>query len=358
MRKKISTFIFLFILQIGFCQNSKFEILVDEKMELITTVQYLSDYFLLTRADINYKKDIENYFGKYKDHPVIKLNKIIQKDYFNGSAVPWYLYQFSFPDFNPISNFTYSENQIEDYEKHKDTLDLFRKELIDFYQKSNFKKFYRKHKSFYKKLIKPIKEYIFRFDMISKMENHYGENKSKYKLILCPLMHDGGFGFEVNAEKGKEIFAFVGPKYNSVQIPNFDTNDILQQYIIHEFSHSFCNPVINKNFERLNNYNCLIDRIASQMKKQGYGENWETCLYEHLVRANEVVFVKQLFGNAESEKLYREYYNNRSWIYLEGLVPIIENDYLKNRTKYVTQNDLIDKIIFYFEIEKNKNCSK
>lgn len=349
--------IFLLISKFGFCQNSKLEILVDERMELITTVQYLSDYSLLTKSNIKYKKDIDKYFKEYKNHPVIKLNKIIQNDFFSGSCVPWFLYQFSFPSFKSISKFAEDENQIENYNQHKDTLELFKKELKDFYRKSNFKKFFNQNKKLYDSISKPVKEYINNYNIISILENHYGEKKKKYKLVLCPLMHDGGFAAEVNKKNGQEIIAFIGPKYNSEIIPKFDTKDILQQYVIHEFSHSFCNPIIYKNFQKLKEYECLENKIVRQMEKQGYGDDWQTCLYEHLVRANEIVLTKQLFGTDETYKLYDKYYNKRSWIYLKGLVPIIE-EYIINREKYKTQFDLIDKFLIYFGNEKLRNCSQ
>ncbi|MDI9312869.1 MAG: DUF4932 domain-containing protein [Limnohabitans sp.] len=346
----------LFIVQISFGQKSKLDIRVDEKMELITTVQYLSNYSLLTKSKIDYKKEIDTYFEPYKNHPIIELSKTIQNDFFMGSSVPWYLYQFSFPDFYPLSTFTDDENQIEDYIKHKDTLELYKKELKDFYVKSNFHSFFVQHKNYYDSISKPVKEYINKYDIVTILESHYGEKKKKYALILSPLLHDGGFGAEVNTKKGREIYAFIGPKFNSVSFPNFDTKDILQKYVLHEFSHSFCNPIINKNIKDFEKLNCLEKPIEQQMAKQGYGDDWPTCLYEHLVRANEIVLTKNLLGVEEADKLYDAYYTKRSWIYLKGLVPIIENTYLTNRKKYKTEHYILDYFINYLTEEKNKNC--
>ena len=64
--------------------------------------------------------------------------------------------------------------------------------------------------------------------------------------------------------------------------------------IIHEFGHSFVNPVVDSippvdisKTER------LFEPIKSAMEKQGYN-TWKTCLYEHFVRAGEVVIAKLL----------------------------------------------------------------
>lgn len=338
-------------------QNAKLDIRVDEKMELITIVQYLSNYPLLTKADIDYKKDVDIYFQEFKNHPVVKLNKIIQNDYFSGSCVPWYLYQFNFPDFKPISTFSEDEIQIEDFEKHKDTLGLYIKQLKDFYYETNFKMFFNKHKKFYKKIVNPIKEYVYQFNIIKILENHYGEKKNSYHIILSPLLHDGGYAAWTNTKKGQNIYAFIGPKFNSVGQTEFNIHEILKQYIIHEFSHAFCNPIISRNFNVFVKYECLKNIILEKMIKQGYGDDWQTYLGEHLVRANEFVLIKQILGPLEANKLYENYLYKRSWIYLKGMVPLIEKEYLNNRQKYKNQYDLIDNIVFYLEEERVINCN-
>ena len=356
MKLKIIFYLTIVMLSANsYAQNSKLKIYVDEKMELITTVQYLSDYEVLTQADIEYKNEIKVYFEKYKDHPIIQINKIVQNDYFNFSAVPWYLYQFSFPDFKPISTFTKEENQIVNFETHKNTLELYKKELKDFYEKSNFHKFFVDHKIFYDSVTKSVKDYIYPYKIDKLLENQYGIKKKQYNLVLSPLMHDGGFAVGVKTKNGEAIFAFIGPKGVSKSYPFFNAKTILQEYVLHEFSHSFCNPVIIKYYKELEKDSCLLKPIADQMAKQNY-TNWEFVLYEHLVRANEVVLTERILGKIASDNVYSEYYDKRNWIYLKGLVPLIRNEYLKNRGKYKTQYDLKDKLSAYFNLENEINC--
>ena len=48
---------------------------------------------------------------------------------------------------------------------------------------------------------------------------------------------------------------------------------------------------------------------------------------------------------------------NDGWIYLEGIVPIIKDEYLKNGNKYKTQDEIMELVINYLEKEKEK-CVK
>jgi hypothetical protein len=99
---------------------------------------------------------------------------------------------------------------------------------------------------------------------------------------------------------------------------------------------------------------CLLVPILSSQKSQGYGE-WKTCLYEHLTRANEIVLSGIIYGDSAGEERYRNNAVNEKFIYLEGLVPLIRNKYLKDRKRYGTLKDLMPEIVLYFDSQK-RSC--
>lgn len=335
---------------------NKLSVIVDERMELLTTVQYLADYPLLTRAGIQYKQEIENNFRSFKKHPVVSLLKTMTDgDYFSGSAAPWYLYQFSFPGFEPAGSITEEENQIDQYENRKDTLTRFIDLLKDFYTRSRFHDFFINHNAFYDSLRAPVAERLGETNLTALLEQHYGEEKNSYTIVLCPLLHDGGYGLQVTTVTGQDIYGIVGPAYSSRQTPFFDPEQILAYYVIHEFSHSFCNPYIAGNMQVLTADSCLIAPIAAEQIQQGYGADWETCLYEHLVRANELVLAEKLYDPAKTASIY-DTYKKKKWIYLDGLIALIKEKYLANRNRYNGMAELMPDIIHYFHEEKKKRC--
>ena len=63
----------IFILTLVFClfgnhahSAKESKVYVDERVELITITQLLFDYPLVGKAEIGYKKDVLDYFSKYK----------------------------------------------------------------------------------------------------------------------------------------------------------------------------------------------------------------------------------------------------------------------------------------------------
>jgi len=187
------------------------------------------------------------------------------------------------------------------------------------------------------------------------MEEYYGEEQQSYNIILTPLLHDGGFATRTYTNKKANLFAIIGPSQNSMETPYFDPDKLLQNYVIHEFSHSFTNPLIDEFYYELEKDSCLLDPIKEAMNKQAYSK-WKSCLYEHLVRANEIMLTEQILGSEIANELYKDNYKNRSFIYLKGLIPLLKK-YKSNRTVYKNLKSIMPEVVNYFHAE-TKKCNK
>lgn len=359
--KSLLIFLFLSCYQLCLGQNKKLTVAVDERMELLRTVELLSSSPGTPCANTDYKRSVQLHFSKYKTHPVIPfIGAMLNSETYNSSSLVWYLYQCSFPDLQLLGKILEEDCQIENYQQHLDTLAQFRKLLKDFYSQSHFHQFFISNKNLYDSICMPMVKYLSQFKIIDTIEQQYGSKKIGYHIILSPLVHPGGFGIQVHKKNGDEIYGIAGPVFDSKTLPIFPPQLVFKNIIIHEFSHSFCNSIIHKNFALLNRDSCLADTITAMNEhmKLYYGGDWETCLFEHLVRANEVVITKKVLGAEKSDNAYNEYYNDGKWILLKGLVPLIENEYLNNRKKYKTEEDLVQKIMEYLDEEKMKYCSQ
>jgi hypothetical protein len=328
--------------------QSRLNVITDERMELLNTVQYLSGYPILTPAKLRYKDDIEAYFGKHRNHPAVLMNKAIYRRFFGFDIPIVYVYHHSFPDFKQVAAFTKDDAELFGFDEHADSLAIMRRELRAFYKDANFHAFYVAHKKFYDSLIQPVKAALAKTDAIKIMEAHYGMRNKAYNIVLAPLEHDGGYGPQVAMPDGNVVYAIVGPRYTSVGFPEFDIGALLSEYVLHEFSHSFCNPQVNKYRKVLERDSCLLRPIRQDMKEQGYG-NWYACVIEHFTRANEIILTEKVLGKKEADEKYKDMLQNGQWIYLEGLVPLIRK-YAANRTKYKTIADIMPEAVAYFDV--------
>jgi hypothetical protein len=93
----------------------------------------------------------------------------------------------------------------------------------------------------------------------------------------------------------------------------------------HEFGHSFVNPVVDTFApELIRSTQLLFDPIREVMSNQGYSM-WKACVYEHFVRAGEVVIAQNLGRQADADRLRASYMQERKFIYLPILLPELES---------------------------------
>lgn len=352
---KVFVVILLLLISLNTQARSKVNVIVDERMELLTVIQYLSGYPILTQADLRYKKEIEDHFRDYRDHPAVQLHKNIYERMFGFDAAPTYMYHFSFPGFKQIADFSENDLRTYQYDVNKDTLALLMQHFKDFYKRTNFHKFYAAHSKFYDSLTAPVTDKIEESRVIDIMEQHYGTEGKEYNVVLTPLLHDGGYGPQIKKGNGQVLYAIIGPSGESKSFPEFDIKILLSEYVIHEFSHSFCNPLIAKNLAELQKDSCLLEPIKKDMEEQGYG-NWEACLYEHFTRANEILITEKLLGRQKAADLMDAMIRNDKWLYLRGLVEVMRK-YQDDRTKYKTLEDILPEVVSYFH-EQAVKCGQ
>jgi hypothetical protein len=329
-----------------FGQKKQFNIYTDERIELLNTIQYLSDYEILNPSNsLDYKVAINKYFKDFKNHSAVLLNKLISSNYFSFDNPVNFILHYKLPNFELITPFTSDELERLEASNSTDTLNLIVTEFRKFYKETNFNKFYKSNVSLFNKIKEPIISKLRKYDVIKILENHYQTKNQSYNILLSPLLHNGGYSVDINNKGTHSLYAVIGPSYSLTdKLPIFDAETILSKYTLHEMSHSFCNPIIDRNWKELSKLDYLYKPIETAMKEQAY-PNWKICLYEHLVRANEIILNEIIFGKQKSDELKSEYINKKKWIYLDIFISVIKNNYLKDKQKYKSQSDVIPLII-------------
>lgn len=354
MKKLITALVLLLLLPVfSFAQaRKKLSITVDERVELITTMQLLFGYPLVGKSNIRYKQEALDYFSKYEnDTSVAYFLNIAQKGF--GFSLPFtYIYHFSFPQLRQTGLFTDYENKTLELAAHPEWQKPFLHAVDRFYKKTKFHNFYTSHKPFYDSIISTVRKTVDSAALIDKLESHYGVKQHSYNLVLSLLSISNGFSIWVKTKKGNDLYSIIGPEVDSKIVPYYDTRWLMQYLVLHEFSHPFCNPLIDKYWDRLEKDSCLFVPIKKYLNQQGCGD-WKSALCEFLTRSNEIVLIEDIFGKADADRVYNEYLKNQKWLYIEGLVPIMK-DYRNNRDKYKTLDDIMPKLIAYFDSEAQK----
>ncbi|THU40993.1 DUF4932 domain-containing protein [Niastella caeni] len=168
--------------------------------------------------------------------------------------------------------------------------------------------------------------------VIPAMEQFYRQSFDEYILIPGLTIPSGmAFASGYTTAHGKtRIFNTFGPfalqQFTAAEAINMGYADEkhLRELTIHEFGHSFTNPVLDKiPRQQIAETKSLYDTIKTAMENQGYN-TWKSCLYEHFVRAGEIIIALNLGKKEDAEKLKVYYMQDRQFIYLPVILARLE----------------------------------
>ena len=127
-------------------------------------------------------------------------------------------------------------------------------------------------------------------------------------------------------------------------LPEF-TSDMLGT-VVHEFCHSFANPIIERHESELSAAGEKIFRhVAERMRAQAYG-NAGTMLRESLVRACTVRFQRQYDG-AEAARRAAQSEASRGFVWTADLSKLLD-EYEAQRDKYPTLDSFAPRLAEFF----------
>lgn len=327
-------------------------VIVDERTELLSVMQLLFEYPLVGRTDIKYKQEAQQYFSAHKNDSAVLYFLNIAERYLSFARPVNYFYHFSMPGFKKTAGISAYENINYGFGQHsQDSLALFINALKRFYTDTKFHSFYSSHRPFYNDIIAKVKAKTDSVDLVNILEKHYGTEQHSYTLVLSPLFIEAGMSTWIASKDGNDLYSIIGPKLDSKELPDFDIRWIMQYLIVHEFSHPFCNPLIDKNLCKLQKDSCLFPPVKAVMRKEG-SKTWRNVLCELLTRANEITLIKEIYGPGDATTVTNEYLK-KGYSYLPGLLSIIDK-YKADRQRYHTLDDIMPEVIAFFDGEAAK----
>jgi hypothetical protein len=318
---------------------------VDPRMELLSVVQHFTTWAdeHHTKLNFDYLDDVDYYFSSFANHSaVVKCQKMLNKGFTYDAPVNFMLFHDYPPSLNLLS--PYSDYLIG-RASGVGNLNEFAENLRDFALSSDFMSFYEDHKDFYDKVLTLVFNSLEDNNYIELLEDYYGEAKYKYIIVPTPLFDGGAYGVRVNVSEGQYVYHVPGPTGLKSGIPTFGCETDLKHVLLHEFSHSFVNPLTEKNIDEVNKYALLFEPIEEKMKEQAYSK-WYVCVNEHLVRIN-VIRMRVLSESEGIKESLLDYEESLGFIYITQLDTLMQR-YEANRTKYPTYEDFYPEIIRLF----------
>lgn len=179
------------------------------------------------------------------------------------------------------------------------------------------------YKPYYDLALASVKKNIPAGDFLPVMEHYYRKQFNEYTLVPSLNLFTGmGFGSMNHATRTiyNAFGSFTFQSFDSHHPDmGFDDPVKIRALAAHEFGHSFANPAIDSLPPSLIKETAhLYEPIKAEMTKQGY-VNWLQSLYEHLVRAGEVIVAEKIGDSVRAVNILQGNLKDK-FIYLPFMV--------------------------------------
>lgn len=266
--------------------------MVDKRTEIMSIIlslsqcnEYACEHFNLDIKD-EYREKVEIFFKKYKNERCITLAKKIgglDKGFnFDNPIRLAFELEKDLSYKGKLSE--YLKNELED----KSLIKEFLLSIAQFARKTHFEEFYSSEDLYYSKKLEELhKIFDENNNLLEIMEKFFRiKINQDFCINIIPSLINSNHGFEIDGI----FYANIGmPSDDFKTISKF--NKGYQHIIIHEFLHSFVNP-LTENFSTLYNFNELVEK-SNKLAKIGYGNPF-SIINDTIVRALTILIRSKL----------------------------------------------------------------
>ena len=315
---------------------------VDSRIELMSAIQLLSGYFLVSYLDSDYKSDALRYFEPCKGHPAVSKFTELSSNGFEFSTVPDAFIALSEP---PTLGQRYPvKPEVIDKAGGASDYTEFLTLIRAFANDCGFEAFYDTHRPYYDRLVAQSQSSVT--SSSGALTSYFGMPLGSTEVVLGPLLHDGGFATRYDGNAGEAIaYAFIGPVELSEGEATFGTVERLQPLVAHEFAHTVINPLTAKFSSEVSASEENFQSVAEAMRQEGYS-SWEQVVNESIIRA----LTARLTTSQRGEEAGRAEIADevkRGFIYVPALVKRLER-YENQRSRYPAIEDYYPSLLEVF----------
>jgi len=312
---------------------------IDKRVELLSIVfrlagneEYNATYFKL------YNDKVENHFNAFKEHELVKFAKELKEKKGISYDAVMSMAVILDDNLNPLIDFSTTVPE----RWSKDETIKFVRLLKKFYKDAKCEEFFNDNEALFQEVATRFRPAYEKLDL-NWYQSFYGRKEDENFSIIISIgsgVQNYGPSYILPNAK-KEVFAIMGTwKVDESGIPVYEQDEYLPT-IIHEFNHSFVNPLLAKHKESFEESGKGIYKAVEyeMSRQQAYG-NWQIMLNEALVRASVIKYFIDHGTNESKIQMMLNNESNNGFIWIKGLVDELKK-YDNQRDEYPTLESYI-----------------
>ena len=320
---------------------------VDPRVELLSIVSRLAGYQEYSNCVIpRYVADIDSAFAPYKNHPAIEYARGLRthRQVAYDAVMSLAIHLSPPPELKPLVPFT---DSIPDPRFNADNAENFTNLLRDFYRDAHFAAFFEAHRDLYSISQTRFEAVTARMDF-NWFKAYYGTMPvGTFHVIIGLNNGHGNYGPKLTLPDGREEpYAIIGcGQTDSLGLPDF--TDEWLSLLVHEFTHSFVNPVVDKHYASFESAaEKVFAPVADQLRESAYGSA-STMVCESLVRAGVILFMRDHGTDSAATRWSTIYQQLIGFVWMDALCDTL-SAYHRQRDHYPTFDSYMPVIAAFY----------
>ncbi len=344
--KKTKRFLLLLtLLSATVFTHAQIKVEVSETVELMAILSRTAEFreYCMDMGG-QYTKDTEAWFASYKEHPTIAYYQDLHSEYgISYDAVMNMAINLAI-DGNRVK-FLSDKSSLERRWQNVE-IDSFLVYLNRFYTDTRFHDFYMQHQAFYESVLQTYEQNVMQYFHQDWYPRFYGTEPTELFRVVIGFTNGGGNYGPSRQLPGqpKEVFAICGYYVDERTGKAYENGMNYASTLIHEFNHSFVNPLQNAYADQLTPIGEKLLKMSYRaMYSQAY-RNASTIINESIVRAAVIIYLQDNGFTAEQVKAEMYDQIGCSFHWMPELVSAMRY-YAKHRKRYKTLGDYYPEII-------------
>lgn len=323
---------------------------VDPRVELLSILFRLAGNSEYSQGKVPaYTEDVEKQFGPFRNHAAVKLARTLRQTH-GVSYDACMSMAAHLTEVEGLEMAVPLRPWPDDLDRRwqPDDVETFLRATRQFVKDTSFREFLERHKSLYQETESRMKNLVEKEGHLEWFGEYFGEGAgANFTLVLALLNGGSSYGARCAHPNGKrDVYCILGVwQTDSNGLPQFTSPTM--QTVVHEFGHSYANPVVERHLSELEPAgNELYRAVAAKMRSQAYGDG-HTLLCESLVRACEVRYAAR-YGGATAARSLTGYQKGRGFLWTEELSNQLA-DYERHRDQYPTLESFAPRLVSFFK---------
>lgn len=333
--------------RMSIAENIHFEIY--PALELLAGVQAHTNWVRKRGGFNRYSRDLKSFLGPYKSHAAVEKSQSLLNRGFSYDAPPAFVLCLDESMSPPPQGYS---DYLNKRARGEANLEEFRTGLISLAEESGFMAFFNSKQGDYRTWLAASAEGVDGEAMEAWLKEFYGSTREiSFHYVLAPAMFpSGGYGFKRRVLRDEteqiQVYQVIRADSNQTTAPGLPSGKNLMYLGLHEFGHSFVNPVVGdkrENFDDPRIQEIYAD-VHSQMKKMAYG-NIGTYYNELVIRAATILGAKDLGVIQESD--VRDHLLRQQRIGFKPVAIVYEllQEYQASRDRYPTFDSYVPELL-------------